>query len=73
MGYRIKISAAPKAKLTSVKIASELRLSHRASDGIRTRVNGFAGRFLATQTHPRQLVTVPGAPVHADSFNRNDR
>ncbi len=49
-----------------------LCISYRASDGIRTRVNGFAGRFLATQTHPHRLDTVPGTSTLAHSFDLND-
>ena len=37
----------------------------RASDGIRTRVDGFAGRCLATQPHPRRDMTMPARPAPA--------
>ena len=48
-------------------------ISTRASDGIRTRVHGFAGRCLATQPHPHR-VNDPATTGHADQLSaRNDR
>ena len=44
----------------------------RASDGIRTRVNGFAGRCLATQPHPHRSVTIPAQPGPAQAFPQRD-
>ena len=40
----------------------------RASDGIRTRVYGFAGRCLASQPHPREPLPCQRKPTQPSVF-----